>query len=255
MPTKSDLRYWLCLLLAPLTLWACAGPTSRDNIRKAAAIREIGEAYMLQGDYTTALRELHDARQLYPQDHIVHFDLGVCYTIKKRMPDAIVHFKRAIALKPSYVPARNNLGTVYLETGKWDAAIKIFKGIAKEALYATPHYPLSNLGLAYYHKGEYQAALEYYRQALKIEANFVNALRGAGRVYLAMKDGRMAAGYLKRALKLAPKAAEIHFDMAEASLLTGRLDQAKAYFETVIVLEAPESDLSAKAAQRLRSMR
>jgi tetratricopeptide (TPR) repeat protein len=221
----------------------------------AEASREIGEAYMRQGDYTAALRELIKAKELNPEDHIVYADLGICYMVKNRMPDAIDNLKKAVALKPSYAPARNNLGTAYLRVKEWDKAIAVFEEITRDALYATPHFALSNLGLAYYHKGQYIKALTYYKQALKIQDNFVNALRGAGRTYLTMKEGRLALRYLSRAVKQAPKVAEIHYELGEANLLVGRTDQALVSFETVIDLAAPESDIAVKARQQIRSIR
>ncbi len=242
------------VFLSILSFWGCAGQNTGHNPRLAAATREIGEAYMRQGDYTAALRELAEAQKLNPEDPIVHNDLGLCYMAKERMPDAIAHFKKAVALKPGYAPARNNLGTAYLTLKEWDAAIAIFKEITKDVLYATPHYPLANLGLAYYHKGRYQTALKYYKEALRIQDDFVIALRGAGRTYLAMNQGRFALRYLERAIKLAPKAAEIHFELAEANLLTGNTAQARISYENAIEFAGPESDVAVKAEERLRSL-
>ena len=246
---------WLFLLISVLLIASCTAQNPTHSKRLAGAKRNVGEAYMRQGDYTAALRELIEAEKLYPEDHFVHNDLGICYMNKKRMADAISHFKRAVAIKPSYAPARNNLGTAYLALKEWDTAIGIFKDISKDALYGTPHYPLSNIGLAYYHKGEYKLALRYYKEALKIQETFVNALRGAGRSYLALNDGRMALKYLKRAANAAPKAPEIHYELAEAYLLVGRTRQAIIGYETTIELAMPESDIAAKARKRLRTIR
>ena len=143
--------------LAALTgLNACSSQTSQKDEQVAAATREIGEAYMNQGDFTSALRELMKAEALNPEDPFVHNDLGICYMAKERMPDAIAHFKKAVELKPSYTPARNNLGAAFLKVREWDAAIATFKEITQDVLYATPHFPLANLGLAYYCKGDYR---------------------------------------------------------------------------------------------------
>lgn len=230
-------------------------PTPSENNRLAEVKRDVGEAYMHQGNYTAALRELLEAEKMNPEDHIAQNDLGLCYMNKKRMADAITHFKKAVALKPAYAPARNNLGTAYLALKEWDAAIAIFKEISKDALYGTPHYPLSNMGLAYYHKGQYKMALRYYKEALKIQDNFVNALRGAGRCYLAMNQGRLALRYLERAVKIAPKSAEIHYDLGEANLLVGRTRQAYASYETAISLSDPDSAVAIKAKRRIGSLR
>ncbi len=249
------LLQWPLLLTIVLMMASCAAQDPTQDKRLAAAKRDIGEAYMRQGDYTAALRELLEAEKLYPEDHIVQNDLGICYMNKKKMADAIAHFKKAVAIKSNYAPARNNLGTAYLALKEWDTAIEIFKGISKDVLYGTPHYPLSNIGLAYYHKGEYKTALRYYKEALKIKENFVNALRGAGRSYLALNDGRMALRYLGRAVKAAPNSPDLHFELAEANLLIGRTRQAIVSYESAIELAMPESDISEKAKRRLRSIR
>ena len=256
MRNKKQRVFQGLIILAVLgSLWACAGPSTSRNENLAKATREIGEAYMRQGDYTAALRELLTAEKLDPQDPFVHNDLGLCYMAKKHMTDAIAHFKKAVALKPSYAPARNNLGTAYLTVGSWDAAIETFQEITKDVLYATPHYPLANLGMAYFEKGEYPTALKYYKEALKLQPNFVVALRGVGRTYLAMNQGRLALRYLEAAVQQAPQVADIHFDLAEAYLLVGNIDQATASYYTVIDLAPPESQLALKAKQRLGAIR
>ena len=251
---KLSIRWPLLLFIAVLMV-SCAAQNSLRNTRMAAAKRDVGEAYMRQGDYTAALRELLEAEKLNPEDHLVQNDLGICYMNKKRMADAISHFKKAVAIKSNFASARNNLGTAYLALKEWDTAIEIFKSISKDALYGTPHYPLSNIGLAYFHKGEFKTALRYYKEALKIKDNFVNALRGAGRCYLALNNGRLAVKYLERAINIAPKVPELHYELAEANLLIGRTRQAIVSYESAVELAMPESDVAEKARKRLQSIR
>ena len=243
------------ILLAVMAFTCCAGESAQQNLRIAESKRNIGEAYMRQGDYTSALRELLEAEKLNPEDAFTQHDLGLCYREKKLMADALTHLHKAVELKPNFTPARNSLGRVYLEIGQVDKAIAIFKEIANDALYATPHYPLANLGLAYYQKGDYATALQYYHRALKLEPNFVFALHGLGTTYLAMKKGRLAVSYLEKALQLAPKVAEIHYEYAEANLLVGRIAQAKISFENAIDMAPPESEIADRARARLHSLR
>ena len=73
-------------------------------------------------------------------------DLGLAYMAKKRLDKAEFHFKKAIDIKAEYAPAKNNLGAVYLARQDWNAAIEQFKTVAGDILYATPHFPLTNIG-------------------------------------------------------------------------------------------------------------
>ena len=69
------------LLLGTLILtllWGCGGQRAQHNEALSTAKREIGEAYMRQGNYTAALRELMEAERLNPRDPLVHDALGLC---------------------------------------------------------------------------------------------------------------------------------------------------------------------------------
>ena len=93
--------------------------------------------------------------------------------------------------------------------------------------------------------------MRYYKKALEIQPDFANALRGVGRTYLATNQGRLALKYLKRAIKVAPRAPEIHLDLGEAYLLVGKLNEARNAYDNVIDLAPPESEMVEKARQRL----
>lgn len=241
----------LICLLAITGLWSCSGQRPLRDEQQAIIKRELGEAYMHQGDATSALRELSEALKLNPLDPLTHDAMGLCYMARNRMPEAISHFQRAVELKPTFTAARNNLGTAYLSVEEWDAAIDIFDEIKQDALYATPQFAFSNLGLAYYHKKDFAIALSYYREALKLQPELVSALVGTARTHLALNQGRQALPHLERAVKISPKAVEIHFLLAEAYLLTNQNAQARASYETVIDLAPRENTFALMARQRL----
>ncbi len=238
-------------IIVLIGLLACSGQQTAQNKQQAEATRGIGEAYMRQGDYTSALRELLKAEQLDPEDPFTQNDLGLCYMGKKRLPESIAHFEKAVTLKANYTPARNNLGVAYLTAGRLDEAIATFKEITQDVLYATPQFPLANLGLAYFRKGDYKTALNYYKEALEIQPDFAIALYGTGRTYLVMKENKLALRYLEKAVKSAPKVGEYHFYLAEAYRLNGQTAQAKESYLTVIDLEPQDSELATQARQRL----
>ncbi len=241
----------ICVIM----LFLMVSCTANLEIRKKQeeASRELGEAYMVQGNYTLALRELLRAEELYSNDAYLHNDLGLVYMAKKRLDLAINHFNKAIEIKPSYAPARNNLGTVYLVKEDWDEAIKCFKEITGDLLYATPHYPLLNLGLAYYNKKAYQLAEKYYLDALKIEPEFVIALRGLGKTHIAMGRIQDAVETFEKAVKKSPNFPQLYLDMAHAYALSRDYPKALHAYEKVLEL-APDTPLAVEAKEEMAKL-
>ena len=218
------------------------------------ALRNLGEAYIREGDYTAALREFLKAEKIYAKDPYLQNDLGLTYMAKERIDLAIHHFKKAVEIKPDYTPAKNNMGTAYLAQKKWDDAIACFKEITGDLLYATPHYPLSNLGWAYYNKKEYNLAEKYYQDTLKIEPEFAIALRGLGKTYIAMGRIPEAVAILEKAARNSPRFAELYFDLASAYTLSRKYKKALDAYSKVIEL-APDSPLAVKAQKQIEGLR
>lgn len=243
---------WLLSFIFMISMLSCAANMEKKRAH-AKATRELGEAYMRHGAYTEALREFLKAEEIYPGDHLLQNDLGLVYMSKYRYDLAEKHFKKAIQLKPDYAATKNNLGTVYLAKKDWNSAIKTFKSLEGDLLYATPHYPLSNLGLAYYKLEDYSTAEKYYRKALKIEPNFVIALRGLGRTYIALMKIPEAVSTLERAVREAPAWAELYLDMGTAYRLSGEYTKALLAFNKVTKL-SPETPIAAEAEQEIKKM-
>ncbi|MEJ2658689.1 MAG: tetratricopeptide repeat protein [Desulfobacterales bacterium] len=170
-------------------------------------------------------------------------------------PDlAIEHFKKALKIKPDYAPAKNGLGTVYLDKGEWDTAIQYFKAVSKNLLYATPQLPLANLGWAYYNKKEYALAKKYYLESLDMDPKFINAMRGLGLTYMAMGRLDDAAKILENAVKDYPNVALLYLDLGKIYTESG--EDAKALFAYQKIIElTPGSDLAMKAERAIQDIK
>jgi len=217
--------------------------------RQGEAGRLVGEAYMSQNDYTAALNELLKAEKTYPNDPHLHNDLGLVYMAKDQLFLAIEHFKKAVDLKTDYAPARNNLGTAYLAMKNWDSAIICFKEVSRDLLYATPHYPLTNLGWAYYNKNEFALAEQFYREALKIDPNYPIALRGLGLTYLAIGKPHDAVNFFEKAAKYS-RFPELFSDLAGAYAVLKEYNKALLFYKKVIDI-APGSQLAVEAQNEI----
>ncbi len=228
-----------------VSMIACAGGLEKRK-QQARTTRTLGEAYMQQGNYTESLKELLKAEKLYSNDHLLHNDLGLAYMAKQHFDKAEFHFKKAIHIRPEYAPAKNNLGAVYMAKQDWDAAIEQFKTVAGDILYATPHFPLTNMGIAYYNKQDYINAEKYYLEALDLEPNYVLALRGLARTYVAMNKLPQAAATLEKAVKRAPHSADLYLDLGNAYHMSGDTQMALFAYQKVLSL-SPDTPLAETA--------
>jgi type IV pilus assembly protein PilF len=201
------------------------------------------------------LKELMAAEKLIPDDPYLQNDLGLTYMGKERPDLAIQHFKKALFLKPNYAPAMNNMGTAYLAQQNWDAAITCFKSITGDMLYATPHYPLSNMGLAYYNQGKYDLSAKYYQQALKLEPKFQPAIRGLSRTYQAQGKLVEAIALLEEGVKLWPKSPELYSDLGAAYTAIKKYPAAAASYAKVIELSQASSPLAMEAQKSIDALR
>ena len=101
--------------------------------------------------------------------------LGVTDADSKRrqLEQAIGFFERALALRPDYGSAHNNLGIVLARNGRTDDAIKHYLAALRiKPDFVQAHY---NLGKAFYRKGNLDMALEHFQKAVQIDPKFSQA--------------------------------------------------------------------------------
>jgi len=249
-----------CFFLLVFILTACATDQGM-NKRKAEDKRKIAGAYIGQQNYTQALKELLDAEKLYPDDPELHNELGFVYMEKEKPDLAVQHLKRALELKPDYSAAKNNLGVAYMKNEQWDEAIACFKELSENLLYVTPQNPLVNLGLAYYHKKDFAQSENYYKRALGLyddglnkDVSYIKILHGLGLTYMETGRNRESVAMLEKAVQIAPRIAELFFDLGRAYTLAQEYPKAAEAYNKVIELvpDRPLAKEAAKAAEEIK---
>jgi len=112
------------------------------------------------------------------EKYIIRLRLAECYWFQKDYNKAIDEGRYAIGLKPDYPDAYGLLGSLYLESGRYDKAIEMLKMcLAKEPPYHEilvynprdyDYNPLMNLAKAYLKQGLPSLALEALKACQKI---------------------------------------------------------------------------------------
>lgn len=121
-----------------------------------------------------------------------------------------------------------------------------------------------DLGKYYFWQNRFDKAREAFEQALKLQANNVDALNGLGAVHDRLGQFDAAQQAYRQALAVAPEAAHIWANLGYSLLLQGRPDMAIASLEKAIALDAANTvarqhlaqaaEASAKLAARAPSI-
>ena len=105
---------------------------------------EMGSILLRKKVFTQAVRNLQAAEENWDGDEqdlaLVHNALGFGYSNTDKIDDAIVEFKKSVALQPGYVTAWNNLGEAYEKKKELKEAIKCYE----ESLVLSPNNPTAS---------------------------------------------------------------------------------------------------------------
>lgn len=184
--------------------------------KSAAEYRLLGLQYRNQGRYNQAIAAMKKSVELEPKNISGIVNLGWTLHLAGKQGEAAQSLWKAIYQKPSYIPAYNALGIVYLVDGNLPAAVlthswagflkpeneiafynlslalhrlEIYPLAIKTANHAAqleplnPH-PLVAAAISYWDSDDKNVAQQVYRQAIKLDArytqtNFLNHLKKA----------------------------------------------------------------------------
>ncbi|HVW02508.1 MAG TPA: tetratricopeptide repeat protein [Planctomycetaceae bacterium] len=107
-----------------------------------------------------------------------------------------------------------------------------------------------NLGNALYAAGQREAARERFRQAVELDAEYVEAWNNLGNVLSETGQRESAIEAFERALELDPHYSDAHFNLAETLTELGRREQARPHWQTYLKYDH-RSEWSTRARRQL----
>jgi Flp pilus assembly protein TadD len=168
-----------------------------------------GKKLLERGDYAAAVEQLKTATTLLPADAQAWNYLGVACQRAGQPTDAANAYQRALALDRDLVEVHYNLGSLWLEQNKPDAAETEFTAYTLRR--ANEPDGWLKLGSAQLHASEFLAAERSFSTALALSTNNAEALNGLGLA-------RIERGRPREASQFFAAAIEHHHDYAPAYL-------------------------------------
>ena len=205
------------------------GGPSKEDTAKAAAIKkefEDGVALSRSGDFDGALAKFNAAIAIVPSCFDCYYNIGYSQSQKKDWVKAEEAFKKAIEFKPDYVEAYNGLAQVYNAQKKFEEAQAASQKAAELAMAggvaggAGGVDALYNVGVTAWNAGKAEEAKKAFEEALKLD----------------------------------PKHANSHYQLAMCLINMGKLPEAVAEFE-LYLQNAPDGQYAAQVKAMLTQLK
>jgi Tfp pilus assembly protein PilF len=227
------------------------GVDNYRNRRVEAAIEELGKALKADPENAEAHNLLGIITLNQGHDYVMQVEGAGCLKGRdaemvredavRKFREAETHFRRALALRPSFSEASNNLAATLLQLQDWDGAIGAASEALKDATYTQPEFARANLGWAYFHKKDLQRAWKELHEAASRAPGFCVGRYRLAKVYVERGDMDEAAQEADAVV------ADPRCPIQEAFLLAGLVHQrrknperAKALFDRCSTM-APKS--------------
>jgi tetratricopeptide (TPR) repeat protein len=166
-------------MLAPE--FTSAGAAVQVDHLGASTFIEKGWSRISLGDHVGAEEALNKALELSPGDAQAESLLGWAQMLQEKFDDALLNFQKVLVQEPQNALARINVGYICLKKGIFGEAIEhlsraIRLGNDKKATLYAHFY----LGLVYLERDMYEDAQTFFRKAIALGPNMIEAYFGLG---------------------------------------------------------------------------
>jgi tetratricopeptide (TPR) repeat protein len=235
-PTSADAHFLLGYVLfrEQKAADSLAEFTAGAKVRrpKADELKTVASDYVLLHDYGDADKWFTAVTGETPNDADAWYLLGRTKYNENDFADAISSFERALALRPKYVEAENNLGLSLRELNEAEKAKAAFRtAIDWQGDAPTDSQPFLNLGTILADESAFDKSVPYLVKAASLAPDNPKIHEELGDVYEAQRNLTQAQTELERAVALAPNTSALHFKLARIYRREGLLDRAQKEFD------------------------
>ncbi|MEO8402224.1 MAG: tetratricopeptide repeat protein [Gammaproteobacteria bacterium] len=206
----------------------------RKNPRDISALHSLAILYAQQAKFADAVHYLQIAMEFQPNDPTLQLHLANSLKIQGDYAQAEAILKKTIQNHPDYVPALNNLGTVYYAQEKLTDAIQLFQHtLEKKPDFVDAYY---NLGLAFAKQEKLTAAEKTYQTLLTLSPDHFAARFHLACILMRQDKITEALNHFIAIEATHPHHFETQSNLATCYLKKGALNEAKLHYAKALAL-------------------
>lgn len=185
----------------PNTAVELIGHAIRHEPRRPPYYLNYGNALVAQGRLEDALAQYTHLLTLDPKNSDAMNNVGSVHKQMFRLEEAEKHYRKAIAQNPGNYQAYDNLAQVQLTQGRREEALASMR----RALEINPDYPEANLNYGdALSRDQPEEAIRYYKKAVALRPNYLQALCRLGIVHRQMGNKEEAIAAFREYLRHDP---------------------------------------------------
>lgn len=251
-------------ILAALLLFTLVGCSSKkdfapkniSNKDRIQALLSIAAANVTENDSAAAIESLNKARDLDDSVAEIYYLYSLAYLHINETRLATESARFAVRLDPKYSAAKNALGKILLDQGKYDEAEKHLLEAASDLLYRESYLAKINLGVLHYKKMNYPKSEMWFTKAIGEgnKALTCIAYYYRGKIEMTQNDLKLAQRDLNQSVKGSCSGmSDVHIAIGQAFVREKKFDQARAKFVEIQRI-FPSTEAYDQAAQYLREI-
>jgi tetratricopeptide (TPR) repeat protein len=140
------------------------------------AIRKLDQGKLKEGQ-----KILEQLRREEPDNPVVLYNLGMCYSEQEKLEDSIEVLERCVELAPKFVNAYAALGFSYARNEQAEKAIEILEKARRKE--PENVFVLKNLGSVYGSQDRLDEAIDSFKRARELQPESPEILYGLGYAY------------------------------------------------------------------------
>ena len=165
---------------------------------------------------------------------ISYNNLGKFYQDNQSYPEAIMEFKKALAVSPEYITAYYQLGLAYKDTGKYKEAMEQFEKI--KAISPDDARADYGMGMVFHKQGFLSRAIDSYQKAIKLDPGKDFLYATLGSACLEAHIPLEAVKAFQKVVELSPNSPDAYYNLRIAYSHLGDKNNADSCYQKALSL-------------------